>query len=304
MTTTAQPSLQFGISISPATRDFGDAMTHAKLADSLGLDLLTAMDHPYNRHLLDTMTLLTAVATTTERIHIGTNVANLPLRPPAMLAKQTATLDVISGGRFELGLGAGAAWDAIGALGGPRRTGKEAYRGFRDALHILKGFWSERSFSYEGEIYSVKGARPGPSPAHAIPIWVGASGPSMLRLTGRMADGVIVSNYYEGPDRLVEINNWIDEGAAKADRDPTEIRRGYNLMSTIDVGQGNLPADGIVGTPDYWIDTLTELAQDYRQDTFILWPNGPDAEGQITAFAEEVAPAVRAAVGASEKVSA
>jgi len=69
-----------------------------------------------------TWTLLSMVAATTSRVGLFPDVANLPLRPPAVLAKAAASLDVLSGGRFELGLGAGGFWDAIEAFGGPRRS--------------------------------------------------------------------------------------------------------------------------------------------------------------------------------------
>ena len=79
---------------------------------------MTFQDHPYQPAFLDTWTLLSWVAARTERIHVAGNVLNLPLRPPAVLARAAASLDLLSGGRFELGLGAGAFWDAIEAMGG------------------------------------------------------------------------------------------------------------------------------------------------------------------------------------------
>ena len=89
---------------------------------------------------------------------------------------------------MEFGLGAGSYWDGISAFGGPRRTPGEAYQAFKDALHIMRGMWDNAGgrFTYEGEFYQVKGIKPGPMPAHRIPMWVGARGPRMLRLLGRM----------------------------------------------------------------------------------------------------------------------
>ena len=218
----------FGISIDPSAADPQEPFHRARIADENSLDLITSMDHPYNAKLFDTWTLLTALATATERVHVGTNVANLPLRPPAMLAKMAASLDILTGGRVELGVGAGAAWDGIAAYGGPRRASGEAYRAFRDALHILRGMWENAggSFTYEGDIYQVQGARPGPAPAHRIRIWVGGYGPRMLRLTGEMADGLLVSYNYAAPEKLLEFNQRIDGGAQAAGRAPSEIRGG------------------------------------------------------------------------------
>ena len=118
--------LQFGVFASPDVARVHETLELAQLADVLGLDVFTVQDHPYNAAHLDASTLLTAVAARTSTIRVAHNVANLPLRPPVGLAKQVATLDLVSGGRAELGLGAGAFWDAIEAAGGVRRTPGQA----------------------------------------------------------------------------------------------------------------------------------------------------------------------------------
>src|SRR5918994_4718405 len=91
----------------------------AQEAERLALDYVAVQDHPYQRRFVDTWTLLSMIAATTSRIGLFPDVANLPLRPPAVLAKAAASIDLLSGGRFELGLGAGGFWDAIEAYGGP-----------------------------------------------------------------------------------------------------------------------------------------------------------------------------------------
>src|SRR5438105_15958384 len=101
-------------------------MHNAVLADELGFDLVGIQDHPYQRRFFDTWTLLTAIAMRTERITVFPDVANVPLRPPAMLAKAAATLDILSDGRLELGLGAGGFWKGIEAYDGPVRTAAES----------------------------------------------------------------------------------------------------------------------------------------------------------------------------------
>ncbi len=297
------PTPLFGINVDPTTAELRETQARTQFADTNGIDLLTIQDHPYNRRFLDTWTLLATLAAQTERVHLGTNVANLPLRPPAMLAKQAATLDVISGGRLELGLGAGAFWNGVAAFGGPKREPREAYDAFEDALHILRGMWDKvgSSFSYPGKVYQIKGAQPGPAPAHPIRIWVGASGPKMLRLTGRMGDGVLVSSTYEPLPRLLEINQLIDEGAAEAGRPTDAIRRGYNLMGIVDVGQfdGRLTnvQDGVIyGNVSEWVEQLKRLYVDYRMDTFIFWPVADAPMEQLRAFASEIIPAVKQAI--------
>lgn len=94
----------------------------AHILDDLGYDLIGIQDHPYQSRHFDAMALAGYVLGATEKIRVFPDVANLPLRSPLMLAQEAATLDQLSGGRFELGLGAGAFWDAIRAMGGPVRT--------------------------------------------------------------------------------------------------------------------------------------------------------------------------------------
>src|SRR5919106_5155007 len=98
----------------------------AQEAERLGLDYIAVQDHPYQRRFVDSWTLLSMIAAATSRIGLFPDVANLPLRPPAVMAKAAASIDLLSGGRFELGLGAGAFWEAIAAMGGPARSGPES----------------------------------------------------------------------------------------------------------------------------------------------------------------------------------
>jgi alkanesulfonate monooxygenase SsuD/methylene tetrahydromethanopterin reductase-like flavin-dependent oxidoreductase (luciferase family) len=250
---------------------------------------------------------MTALATMTERVRLAPNVLSLPLRPPAVLAKQAATLDVITGGRFEMGLGAGAFWEGITAFGGPRRSPGEAYQAFEEALDVLRGLWDNAGgrFAMEGDFYPLKGTRPGPAPAHRIPIWVGARGPRMLRLLGRKADGLLISYDYDAPEKLLWVNERIDEGAEKAGREPAEIRRGYNIMGSINFGQTGALASvatdkQFIGTPSEWAAEINRWHTEFRQDTFIFWPSGPQKTEQLQAFTGEVIPAVREALGVAE----
>jgi alkanesulfonate monooxygenase SsuD/methylene tetrahydromethanopterin reductase-like flavin-dependent oxidoreductase (luciferase family) len=146
---------------------------------------------------------------------------------------------------------------------------------------------------FDGEIYTLKGVKPGPRPAHEMNIWVGAGGPRMLGLIGRLADGWIPSMRWATPDRLPEMHERIDEGAEGAGREPGEIRRLYNVS-------GNIGAEGeglLEGPASKWVDQLTRFALELGMDTFIFWPS-EDRERQVELFAREVAPAVREAVTA------
>ena len=285
--------LEFGVSFEPLADPLDFAVRVAKAADGAGLDLVGIQDHPYQRRFLDTWTLISTLVPVTERVRFFPDVANLPLRPPAMLAKAAASLDVLSGGRVEMGLGAGAFWDAVVGMGGPQRSPGEAVRATEEAMRVMRLVWSEnRSLRLEGEFYSLKGMRPGPRPAHDIGIWLGAAGPRMLRLTGRLANGWVPSLFWAPPERLPGLHEQIDAGAAEAEREPREIRRVYNLS-------GNIGAEGdgiLQGPPKKWIETLSGFTLEHGMDTFIYWPS-EDHERQVGLFAAEVVPGVREAVG-------
>ena len=286
--------LEFGASVAPLADPPDFVSRVAVAADRMGLDLVGIQDHPYQRRFLDTWTLISTLVPVTERVRFFPDVASLPLRPPAMLAKAAASLDVLSGGRVEVGLGAGAFWEAIEAMGGPRRSPGEAVRSVEEAIKVMRLAWSkERSVRFDGEIYTLKGLKPGPHPAHEIGIWVGAGGPRMLSLIGRLADGWVPSMGWATPDKLPGMHGRIDEGAARAGRDPGEIQRLYNLSGTI-----GSEGDGLLeGPASKWVEQLSRFALELGMDTFIYWP-AEDHVRQIELFADEVVPAVREAVAA------
>jgi alkanesulfonate monooxygenase SsuD/methylene tetrahydromethanopterin reductase-like flavin-dependent oxidoreductase (luciferase family) len=294
--------MQVGIAIVPATEALDRIRELVRTADEAGLDLVGVQDHPYQRRFLDTWSLIGVLLAETKRIAFFTDVANLPLRPPAVMAKAAASLDVLSGGRFELGLGAGGFPDVIAAMGGPRRTPGEAVEALDEAIDLIRLMWSgERSVSFEGEHYRLDGARPGPQPAHPIGIWVGAFKPRMLRLVGRKADGWLPSLGVLTREELRAGNEVIDAAAEKAGRDPRSIRRILNLQGVIgdkpapprsSLPVGYLAGEPLSGPPGWWIDTLAGFVAD-GFDTVVFWP--VDAvPGQVELLAAEVVPALRA----------
>jgi alkanesulfonate monooxygenase SsuD/methylene tetrahydromethanopterin reductase-like flavin-dependent oxidoreductase (luciferase family) len=122
--------LEFGASVAPLA-DPPDFVKRVVAADRAGLDLVGIQDHPYQRRFLDTWTLISTLVPVTEQVRFFPDVASLPLRPPALLAKAAASLDVLSGGRVEVGLGAGAFWEAIEAMGGPAGVPVRRYAPWR-----------------------------------------------------------------------------------------------------------------------------------------------------------------------------
>jgi alkanesulfonate monooxygenase SsuD/methylene tetrahydromethanopterin reductase-like flavin-dependent oxidoreductase (luciferase family) len=280
---------EFGVSVVPAWGDVEQVTKVVQVADRAGLDLVGIQDHPYQWRFLDTWTLIAYLAGQTETIRFFPDVANLPLRPPAILAKAAASLDVLTGGRVELGLGAGGFWDAIAAMGGGRRTPREAVEAAEEAIDVIRLIWSgERGVRYDGRHYRLAGVHTGPKPAHPIGIWVGAGRPRMLDLIGRKADGWIPSASWLPPEDLPASMGVIDDAATVAGRDPRAIRRVYNVGGRIDP-RGT---ERFAGPTSAWIEELTRLAVDVGVDAFIFWPQD-DTLRQVQTFASEVVPAVR-----------
>jgi alkanesulfonate monooxygenase SsuD/methylene tetrahydromethanopterin reductase-like flavin-dependent oxidoreductase (luciferase family) len=266
--------VRFGVFVTPEATE--RPLRQAVTADELGFDLVGVQDHPYQRRFYDTMTLLTAMAMRTERITLFPDVANMQLRPPALLAKAAATVDILSGGRFELGLGAGGFSPAVHAYGGPTWSAGEAVSALEEAIQVIRLLWSgQHGIKFEGRYHHLAGAHSGPVPAHAIGIWLGAYKPRMLSLVGRLADGWVPSYGYVKEPELLEGNRRIDEAARAAGRDPRTIRRILNA--------GMLDADSLVA-----------LVVDIGMDTFLV----TDDEEEMRTFMREVAPRVREEVEA------
>jgi len=287
--------LLFGCFLTPDAGRAEAVVELARLADRLGLDLLGVQDHPYQPRFLDTWTLLSTLTGQTEHIRLVPDVVNLPLRPPAVLARAAASLDILSGGRVELGLGSGAFAKAVGSMGGPRREVGEAIEALEEAITVIRALWTPGpAVTFEGKYYSLRGAQPGPLTPHPIGIWLGAYKPRMLRLTGRLADGWIPSLGYANPEELIGMNAIIDEAARDAGRDPAEVRRVFNVSGRfLSTERGYLQ-----GPPALWIAQLTELVLDKGFSAFLLGP-GEDAAGDLERFTAEVAPGVREAVAAA-----
>jgi alkanesulfonate monooxygenase SsuD/methylene tetrahydromethanopterin reductase-like flavin-dependent oxidoreductase (luciferase family) len=265
--------VEFGAFVVPDAST--DVLEQVLAVERAGLELVGIQDHPYQRRFFETFALIAWLAARTERVRLFPAVANLPLRHPAMLAKEAATIDALSGGRFELGLGAGAFWEGIEAFGGPRRSGPESVDALEEAIAILRSCWNEGTATFEGEHYRVKGMKFGPPPAHPIGIWLGAYGPRMMRVVGRLADGWFPSLPRLPLDEVPGRMRLIDDAAERAGRDPRSIRRIANLGGEITDG----PSSQV-------IEQLAAL----REQGFDGFLVGSDV---VPRFAAEVAPALR-----------
>jgi alkanesulfonate monooxygenase SsuD/methylene tetrahydromethanopterin reductase-like flavin-dependent oxidoreductase (luciferase family) len=286
--------LRFGISVTPTADAYPAIVAQVLAAEQGGLDVVGIQDHPYQRRFLDTFALIADLLARTERLRFFPDVASLPMRPPPMLAKAAASLDVMSGGRFELGLGAGNFWESVAGMGGPNRDFPDRVEALEEAIAIIRAALDvgpeKRVVRGAGPHYPVPGYPPGPPPAHRVEIWVGAMTPRTLRLIGRLADGWVPGSGVQHVDRFPTLNAVIDEAAQAAGRDPASIRRIVNLWGSITDGpRGDGPLTGPV---DHWVETLGGLAVDLRLDSFVFWPSDAGTES-VERFAAEVVPAVR-----------
>jgi len=283
--------LEFGTFITPVNNPPQAAVVRAQLSEQLGYDLVSFQDHLYQPSFLDTWTLMSWVAAQTSTIKLAGNVLNIPMRPAPALARAAASLDLLSGGRLALGLGAGGFWDAMEAMGVPRRTPGEAVDQLGEAIDVIRELWAadERAqLRYDGKYFQLNGAKRGPAPAHEVPIWVGAYKPKMLRLVAAKADGWLPSLSYLKPGDLARGNAIIDTAATEAGRDPREIRRLLNVFAD--------PAKPAA----QWIEELLPLALEDGIGTFIVGSDDPE---ELRRFAEEIVPAVREAVAQSRSTS-
>jgi alkanesulfonate monooxygenase SsuD/methylene tetrahydromethanopterin reductase-like flavin-dependent oxidoreductase (luciferase family) len=254
--------LMFGTFVTPQNQRPHEVVALAELSERVGLDLVTFQDHPYQPALLDAWTLLSWVAARTE---------------------------LLSGGRVELGLGAGAFWPAITAMGGPGRAPREAVEAVAEAIEIIRAIWNPDApdgIRITGEHYTVSGAKRGPKPAHNISIWLGAVKPGMLRLIGEKADGWLPSLTYVQDGDLEQGNAIIDDAAAGAGREPREIRRLLNISGAFTATNRGL----LKGPSSQWVSELVPFVRNHGVSTFILASDDPHA---IQVWGEEVGPKLR-----------
>lgn len=306
----------FGLSITPYSNNVDQIFKLARTADELGLDIIGVQDHPYNGSFLDTWTLISALAASTRKIRYFPDVSDLPMRAPAVLAKAAATLDVLTKGRIELGLGTGAFWDAIQSWGGTRRTPREAVAAYEEALQVIHLIWNygkgRGRVSFPGKYYHLENAQAGPSPYHKISIWTGAFGPRMMGVIGKLTDGWVapLSTYMSG-DEIKVRQRLIDESAKRNSRPPESIRRIAQLVGVIDEkerkqGPEKKPfflhdKSPFTGSASQWVDWLVSSYQNLEQDTFIFWPAAEgQEESQVRLFAEQVVPRVRSSIKGSK----
>jgi alkanesulfonate monooxygenase SsuD/methylene tetrahydromethanopterin reductase-like flavin-dependent oxidoreductase (luciferase family) len=195
-----------------------------------------------NEPWFEAWTLLSGLAAVTKKIRIGTLVTANPLRFPIILARQALTVDHISGGRLELGLGAGAsgAVDPVYRMTGIEDWAPpERVRRFREAIEIIDQALRNRISSYDGRYYSLKKASMAPAPIQTPrpPITIGAMGPSMLKVTAKYADtwNSFGGDWGTPPEKMLKDtkkrNQMLDMYCEEVGRDPNTLRRSFLYFS-------------------------------------------------------------------------
>jgi F420-dependent oxidoreductase-like protein len=222
--------LRFGLKLSGQDTTVEALRAVWRIADESGFDHVWDFDHLASigdggpdRPIYEGWTLQAAMAEATKRVRIGCLVTGNTYRNPALLAKEAVTVDHLSGGRLEFGIG--AAWAEIehqmyGFEGLDHRVGR-----LSESLQIIKSLFTEERTNFDGRYYHFKDAIANPKPIQKPhpPFWIGASGPTTLRLVARHAD---VWNIAGGdPDRVKELTSMLEEACRAVGRNPSEIRR-------------------------------------------------------------------------------
>jgi F420-dependent oxidoreductase-like protein len=169
----------------------------AELADGLGYDSIWVYDHfhnvpqPSHESMFECWTTLAALSQRTSNVRLGQMVSCASYRNPGLVAKITSTIDVVSGGRLDWGIGAGWYNGEYQAYGYPFPSNADRIRGLRETVEIVKLLWTEAEATYEGRHHSVHGAQCDPKPIQRPhpPIWIGGGGEKLtLRVVARHAD--------------------------------------------------------------------------------------------------------------------
>jgi probable F420-dependent oxidoreductase len=289
----------------------------AQAAEELGFDSIWISDHvvvperisssyPYSvdgqfptsatEPYLDPLASLSFVGGMTRRIRLGTHVLVLPYRHPLLTAKMIATLDNLSGGRVDLGIGVGWMREEFEALDSPSYERRGAVTD--EQVRLFKTVWTEDVASFEGEFYRFDrlGAHPQPLQKPHPPIWVGGHTPPALRRTGRLADGWLPIGARPPADlppaEVAAGFATVKAEAQKAGRDPNKMRVCFSTRVDVDGTEQRMftgSVDKIVG------DFASYQRIGVREFIVGLGPASPaEYERNMRRFAEQVRPAIAA----------
>jgi probable F420-dependent oxidoreductase len=253
--------------------------------------------------LLECWTALSALSRETDRLRLGTSVLCNSYRNPAVLAKMAATLDVISDGRLDLGLGAGWFKAEFEAYGFPFPGAGARIEQLEESLEIIRRMWTDSNPAFKGKHFAIDGAICDPPPVQrpSPPIWIGGEGDKVHRVAARLADGVNMR--WWSPSRFRNRAAYLQAALKEFGRDPDAIRMSATLLviasdSPQEVerirGQfGAIPPDGIVaGNVEQCIDRLREY-QDAGVHHFLFTIPHVEKSESLQLIGERVLPALR-----------
>jgi alkanesulfonate monooxygenase SsuD/methylene tetrahydromethanopterin reductase-like flavin-dependent oxidoreductase (luciferase family) len=285
----ASQRLQFGVHLS----DAGDPAADARLAEAFGFDIV-AIDRDVLSGPppgLEMWTTLTWVAAQTSTIAVIPNVLALPNRHPSLVAKMAETLNRRSGGRLILALGAGAPINdaRLHAVGLDRWSAAERVDATAEAIDVIRGLWTDATFSYSGKYFAIDGASLAPKPEYPLPVWLGAYKPRMLELTGQRANGWLPSLFLLEPEAAYRARELVRAAALRAGRDPDAMTCAYNVGVLIDDHAGPQPGR-LAGTAEQVAEKLAEFVA-HGFTCFLFWLS-EEAPDQMERLAHEVIPAL------------
>jgi probable F420-dependent oxidoreductase len=285
----------FGLNVPTVVDETVDPVAEARRAEELGFDFVSASDHLHgDAPTNEPWTMLAMIAAATSRLRVATRVLAVPYRPPPVVAKMAETLDRLTGGRVILGLGGGYLNEEFRAFGLRAPSPRDKIDGLEEAIRLIRGVWSEETYSFDGRLFRTEGARIEPKPGRRIPIWVGTYGPRALNLTGRLADGWIPSLGFAPPDKVRVMRDRVLEAALEAGRDPDDITCAYNIVVRVDERAEREPSV-VSGSAGAVADQLIGFAG-IGFSAFNFMPTGPGQDGQIDRLGRDVIPQVRRAL--------
>ncbi len=283
---------------------WSDYLASIKNLEDLGIDVVGVADHFVDwtnppRPWYEAWTLLGAMARETKRIRLTTTVSQIPLRLPAMFARQALTVDHLSDGRVELGLGIGLPIDpSYDMMGVPNWTPKERVDRFGEYVEIVDQMLSNEVTTYKGRYYEIEGAVMNPRPVQSPrpPLTIAAMGPRMLKLTARYADiwnSLSFSADFE--EQLEETRTRVaqlDAHCAALGRDPADIRRSYMMFDA-----KARPAGGSIAyyeSENLFVDMVQRVSELGISEIGLYYPALDEQLPKFERIAKEVIPQLKA----------
>jgi len=311
--------MRFGLFTSMGMQTWAGVLELWQHLERTGWDVACVTDHfmPNTKEregaMLESWTTLSALAALVPRMRVGTIVLGNTYRHPAVVAKMAAQVDIVSGGRLLLGLGAGWQQNEHEAYGIPFYTMKERLERLDEACEVIRSLWTNKRSEFTGRYHRLSDAPLDPKPVQTPhpELMIGGGGERVtLRIVARHADHW---NVWGGPQVLTRKGKILDEHCAAVGRDPRTITRSVNmalmitdrkdeieqLAKTIETRMGRHAADArdtcLAGTPDQIRDRLQELRSAGCGVLFVpsLFRPLPDLRRDLDRFMAEIAPAFR-----------